>query len=190
MSDADTDSDEGTYAVVLDVLYHGRTDGGSSAYRDVPVAYAVNEADFTLYEFALAEDADIAIDDHVRVEPDFEDGIDRGHSVDYDDLTDGARSELDYVVAEIIEANEERFVGFFNDAGAVSLRQHQLDLLPGIGQKLRGKILDERRRKPFETFDELEERVSGLHDPEEIVEERVFEEITDDTLKYHLFTRS
>ncbi|GGL54772.1 DUF655 domain-containing protein [Halocalculus aciditolerans] len=190
MSETDTDSNSGTYAVILDVLHHGRSDAAGSAYRDVPVAYGVSEEDFTLYEFALAENTDISIGDHVQVEPSFDDGIDRGHSVDYDDLTDGARSELDYVVAEIIEDNEERFVNVFNEAGAVSLRQHQLDLLPGIGQKLRDKILDERRREPFESFEELEERVSGLHDPEEVIEERIFEEITDNTLKYHLFTRS
>lgn len=190
MSETDTDSDSGTFAVVLDVLHHGRTGGGSAAYRDVPVAYAVSEEDFTLYEFALSDDADISIDDRVQIEPKFEDGIERGHTVDYDDLTDGARSELDYVVAEIIEANEERFVDVFNKAGPISLRQHQLDLLPGIGQKLRGKILDERKRDPFESFDELEERVNGLHDPAEIIEERIFEEITDSTLKYHLFTKS
>ncbi|MFC7165660.1 DUF655 domain-containing protein [Halospeciosus flavus] len=187
--DESPDSDSERYAVVLDVLHHGRTDGVRSRF-DPPIAFAVDEEDFTLYEVSLADDADISIDDRIRVQPDFEEGVKRGHTVDYDDLTDGARSELDYVVEEIVEANERQFVDFYNDAQAVSLRQHQLDLVPGIGSTLRDKILDERKRGPFESFEDLDERVSGLHNPKEVVVERILSEIKDGDVKYHLFVRS
>jgi len=188
MSDTSSTDDE-EYAVVLDFLAHGRSNGRS--YGDGAVAYGVSTADFTLYELSLASDADISILDRVRVRPDFEDGIERGHTVEYDDLSDGARSELDYVVEDVVDGEEERFVGFYNDAQPISLRLHQLNLLPGIGDKLRDNILDERKRHgPFESFEDVGERVDGLHNPREVIVERILDEIRDDDLKYYNFANS
>lgn len=188
-SSADGDDDGAERAVVLDFLAHGRSDGRS--YGDGAVAYAVSTTDFTLYELSLAGDADISILDRVRVRPDFEAGIERGHTVKYDGLSDGARSELDYVVEDVVDANEQRFVDFYSDAQPISLRLHQLNLLPGIGDKLRDNILDERKRHgPFESFADVDERVDGLHNPREVVVERILEEIRDDDLKYYNFANS
>ncbi|MFW6384677.1 MAG: DUF655 domain-containing protein [Halodesulfurarchaeum sp.] len=189
MSD-DERQDEEEYGVVLDVLPHGRSDADEPQYRRSPVAYAVGEDTYALYELTLTEDADISIDDRIRIRPDFESGIDRGRQIEYDSITDGARSELEYVVAEIVEENEQRYVDVFNDAQPVTLRLHQLNLLPGIGDKLRDTILDERKRRPFESFDEVTDRVSGLHDPKGILVERILQEITEsEDLKYKLFVR-
>ncbi|MFC7175521.1 DUF655 domain-containing protein, partial [Halosegnis marinus] len=74
-------------------------------------------------------------------------------------------------------------------AQPITLRLHQLNLLPGIGKKLRNDILDERKRKPFESFEELTERVSGLHKPREVLAERIAEELREDDLKYRIFVR-
>ncbi|MFB6070595.1 MAG: DUF655 domain-containing protein [Halanaeroarchaeum sp.] len=192
MTDSDeSGSDDREDAVVLDVLAHGRSDADEPQYRRSPVAYAVGEDSFTLYELALADDADISIDDHVTIRPDFEAGIERGRQVNYDDITDGAKSELDYVVEEIVEANERQFVDFFNDAQPVTLRLHQLNILPGIGDKLRDTILDQRKREPFSSFEDLDRRIDGLHDPKGTVVERILEEIREgEDLKYRIFARS
>jgi len=192
MSDsAGSGAEDREVAVVLDILAHGRSDADEPQYRRSPVAYAVGEQRFGLFELTLAEDADIGIDDHITIRPDFDEGINRGHQIDYDGLTDGARSELEYVIEEIVEADESRFVDFFNEAQPVTLRLHQLTILPGIGDKLRDAILQERKRKPFETFEELEDRVSGLHDSMEIIVDRIRQELKEgDDLKYHLFVRS
>ena len=64
-----------------------------------------------------------------------------------------------------------------------------MNLLPGIGKKLRNTILDERKRKPFESFEDLHERVSGLHNPKEVLVDRIQEELRDDDLKYRIFVR-
>jgi putative nucleotide binding protein len=187
----DSSADGEVFAVVLDVLPHGRSDADSRQYRQNPVAFAMNEADFTLYEMTLDEGADISILDYVRIEPDFEDGIHRGHQIEYDDLSDGARSELEYVIDDLVDANEDRFVGFYNDAQPVTLRMHQLDLLPGIGDKLRDNIIDERKRRgPFDSFEDLEDRVDGLHNPQEKILERIKREVRGDDLKYRLFAHS
>jgi putative nucleotide binding protein len=114
-------------------------------------------------------------------------GVDSSRPVEFDALSNAARSELDYAIEATIDRDEGRFVGFYNDAQPITLRLHQLNLLPGIGKKLRNSVLDERKRKPFESFDDLEERVAGLHRPKEILIERIREELRDEDLKYRIF---
>ncbi|WP_129116440.1 DUF655 domain-containing protein [Halegenticoccus tardaugens] len=193
MTTAESDEaadDEPRYAVVLDYYPQGRPDDNRPQYKKRPLAYAIGETDFRLVELTFAEDADVGIDDRVVIEPASQrEGIERIRDVEYGDLSNNAVSELEYVVAEIIESDEERFVDFYNDAQPITLRLHQLNLLPGIGKKLRNNILDERKRRPFESFDDLEERVSGLHRPREVLAERIIEELRDEDLKYRTFVR-
>jgi putative nucleotide binding protein len=186
-SERDEESDVPT-AVVLDFLAHGRTEDDRPQYEKAPVLYALDESDFRLYEAIVADDANVSIGDRIPVDRSDE-RIERVSEVDYDDLPGGAQSELDYAVEELVDADEQRFVDFYNDAQPITLRLHQLNLLPGIGKKLRNAILDERKRGPFESFEELEERVSGLHNPREVIVERILEEIQEDDLKYQTFAR-
>ena len=191
----DSDSDGGRerpprYAVVLDYLPHGRSDDDRPQYEKSPVGYAVGESDFRLYELTFAEDADAGIDDRVVLSPESErEAVDRFREVEYDDLSNAAQSELEYVVEDVVDRDEDRFVSFYNDAQPITLRLHQLNLLPGIGKKLRNNILDQRKRQPFESFEDLEERVSGLHNPKEVLVERIVEELRDEDLKYKAFVR-
>jgi putative nucleotide binding protein len=187
MSDAESDdgaSAERSRAMVLDLLPNGRSDDDRPAHRKPPLAYALGESQFRLRELTLAEDADIGIGDRVPFDGD---GIESTREMTHADLSNAARSELEYAVGEIIDRDEARFVGFYDDAQPITLRLHQLNLLPGIGKKLRNSILDERKRAPFEGFDDLEERVAGLHRPKEILVERLIEELRDDDLKYRIF---
>jgi putative nucleotide binding protein len=48
-------------------------------------------------------------------------------------------------------------------------------------------VLDERKRAPFESFEELEERIAGLHDPKGVLVDRILEELRDEDLKYRTF---
>ncbi len=187
MSEADDETDV-RRAVVLDYLAHGLSDDGRPQYEKSPAGYALGVEDFRLYQVAFDEEERLTIGSEVVVEPrEHRDVVTNASRVDYEDLSSGAQSELEYVVADLVEANEERFVDFYNDAQPITLRLHQLNLLPGIGKKLRNGILDERKRKPFESFEELSERVSGLHDPDEILVDRIIEELRDDDLKYQTF---
>jgi putative nucleotide binding protein len=174
-------------AVVLDYLPHGRSDDDRPQYQKQPLGYAVSIEDFRLYELVLDADTDISIGDRIPLET--EGDIERFREVDYDDLSGGANSELDYAIGDIIDANEQRFVDFYNDAPPITTRLHALNLLPGIGKKLRNNILDQRKRRPFESFEDLEARVSGLHDPREVLIERILEEIKEEDLKYRTFAR-
>ena len=189
MSDDARDEDAGQrgQAIVLDFLPHGRTEDDRPQYQKQPLAYALGIAEFPLYELVVDSDADIAIGDRVDVYD--SELAQRVDEIDYDDLPSGAQSELEYAVEDLVYEEEQRFVDFYNDAQPITLRLHQLNLLPGIGKKLRNTILDERERQPFTSFDDLQSRVSGLHNPRETLVERILEELQEDDLKYRTFVR-
>lgn len=179
-------ADAGDRAVVLDHLPHGRPGDDRPQYQKPPLAYALRVSDLQLVDLTLNEDTDVSIGDTISLDPDAE-VVQRIREIDYDDLSQGAQNELEYAVDELVEANEGQFVDFYNDAQPITLRLHQLNLLPGIGKKLRNNILDARKRGPFEDFEDLTERVSGLHRPKEKLVERILEELREEDLKYKTF---
>ena len=186
MSDTERDASSGRTAVVLDYLAHGRTEDDRPQYQKQPLAYALDREDFRLYEVVVDDDSGVSIGDDL----DPEDGsFDHVGEVEYDELPGGAQSELEYVVEDIVDEETQRFVDFYNDAQPITLRLHQLNLLPGIGKKLRNSILDERKREPFDSFEDIETRVDGLHNPREVIVDRILEEIREDDLKYRTFAR-
>jgi len=183
------DNEPTTYAVVLDYFPHGRSDDNRPQYQKEPLAYALTEDSFDLLALTLTDEADINIVDRVAVDPPDDTAIDTVEEIEFDELSSSAVSELEYAIEAIIDDDEQRFVDFYNDAQPISLRLHQLNLLPGIGKKLRNKVIDERKRGPFESFEELSERVGGLHSPKEVIVDRIIEELRDDDLKYKIFVR-
>ncbi|MBX0293769.1 DUF655 domain-containing protein [Haloarcula nitratireducens] len=183
MTNTESGGDE-MVAAVLDLLPRGRSDDDRPQHQKEPLAFVLDIDEFYLYELVLDDDHDVSIGDRIDLT-----AFGRVNEIEYEDLPSSAQSELDYAVEEIVEADEKRFVDFYNDAQPITLRLHQLNLLPGIGKKLRNTILDERKRQPFESFEELEERVGGLHNPEEVLVERILEELREDDLKYRTFVR-
>jgi len=188
MSDSEREGEgNGDEAVVLDFLPHGRTADDRPQYEKEPLAYVLDVETFQLSELVVDGDAKVAIGDRIRVErnPD----VDSVRRTSYDDLPGGAQSELEYAVADLVETEEERFADFYNEAQPITLRLHQLDLLPGVGKKIRNGVLDERKRRPFDGFDDIETRVDGLHNPQDVLVERILEELREEDLKYRTFVR-
>jgi putative nucleotide binding protein len=60
----------------------------------------------------------------------------------------------------------------------------------GIGKKFCNGVFDERKREPFESFADLEARVDGLHNPDEVLVERILDELREADLKYRAFVRN
>lgn len=177
-------------AVILDYLPHGRPDDTRPQYQKASLAYALETESFELLEVTLAEDAEVSIVDRISIDDaDNAERIETVTPIEYDELSNSAVSELEYAVEAIIDADEQRFVDFYNHAQPISLRLHQLNLLPGIGKKLRNKIIDKRKRQPFESFADLADRVGGLHNPKDVIAERIMDELRDEDLKYKIFVR-
>ncbi|WP_137287600.1 DUF655 domain-containing protein [Halorussus salinisoli] len=175
-------------AVVLDYLPHGRADDDRPQHQKSALTYALGIEEFRLFEVTLEEDVSFTITDRLDADRS-NDLVASVREIEYEDLSGAAQSELEHAIRDVVESNDRRFVDFYNDAQPITLRLHQLNLLPGIGKKLRNNILEERKRKPFESFGDLEERVSGLHDPKEVLVERILEELREEDLKYRTFVR-
>jgi putative nucleotide binding protein len=65
---------------------------------------------------------------------------------------------------------------------------HALELVPGIGKKYMWQVINERTKKPFESFEDLQKRTE-LPSPAKLITKRVMEELEGDS-KYRLFTRA
>lgn len=174
------------YVIVLDFLPHGKP----SDRKAEPVAQGIGEKFLNLLEIAIKDGVTLKTDDRLYVGDDKRDQVKyiRGR-IGYDELTNYGKNAVVEVVTKLINADEKRFVNFFNKAGPVTTRLHSLELLPGIGKKHMWDIVGERRRKPFESFKELQERVPMLPDPKKMVIRRVVEDLEGKD-RYKLFVGS
>jgi putative nucleotide binding protein len=106
--------------------------------------------------------------------------------INYDTLTQTAKNELDHVVKDLIKDHEKKFIEFFNEAGPINMRRHQIELLPGIGQKHMWELLEQRKEKKFESFEDIRKRVKMLPDPEKVIMRRIISELKGED-KYKIF---
>ncbi|MGB9124895.1 MAG: DUF655 domain-containing protein, partial [Nitrosotalea sp.] len=107
--------------------------------------------------------------------------------LEHEQISSSAQSELNAVVEKIVMQNEKRFVDYLNNAQPLTPRIHALELIPGIGKTYMKTMLEEREKKKFTDFKDLQERV-GLKDPAKQIAKRIIEEITGET-RMSLFVR-
>lgn len=171
------------YIIVLDFLPHGKP----SDRKAEPLAQGIGEKFLNLLEIAIKEGTEVKTNDKIYVGDDKREQVKyiRGR-ITYAELTNYAKNTVEEIVTEIVKRDEKRFVNFFNKAGPVSTRMHSLELLPGVGKKHMWAIISDRRRKPYETFKELHERVPMLPDPQKMVIKRIMEDLEEKD-KYKLF---
>ncbi|HNT60864.1 MAG TPA: DUF655 domain-containing protein, partial [Candidatus Bilamarchaeaceae archaeon] len=129
------------YAWVVEYLPRGRAVGS----RQEPIVQLVGDQFFTLLEATVKPDANITVGSRIFVGKGDRAEVDRIKGrIEYSELTTGAKDIVPIVVRKIIEGREEIFIKFINKAGPISMRVHQLDLIPGIGKKNMELILKER----------------------------------------------
>ncbi|MBD3227222.1 MAG: DUF655 domain-containing protein [Candidatus Lokiarchaeota archaeon] len=179
------------HVIVLDYLPRGNVETRSKSFKTEPIIQSVGVDYFTLLELVPRRSykRKIAIKDKLYIGSGQREIVDhiKGR-ITYDDLTANARFELEETIARIIKENEEKFVNFFNNARPITTRMHQLELLPGIGKKIMWDIINERKRSKFKNFKELNERVSKLPDPQDMILKRILMELQGSD-KYYLFIR-
>lgn len=171
-------------AIVLDYLSRGY----SFSYTGEPIAQAIGTSYFTLLELVPRESVSLKLGQEVYIGAGERKKIKfiKGR-LTYEKLTNTAKTELPRAVEEIVLKNEKKFVEFFNKAGPISIRKHSLELLPSIGKEHAKHILEEREKKPFESFKDLSERVKLMPNPIRVIKDRVIEELQGES-KYFLFT--
>jgi len=108
--------------------------------------------------------------------------------VSVNELTQTAKNELPNMVMKIVKEHEKKFVDVFNNAGPLNIRQHTLELLPGIGKKHLEAILKARGEKKFESFADITARVSLMQDPAKLITDRIVNELQG-TERFYMFTK-
>lgn len=175
------------FVYVLDYLPTGRqTERG---YHREPLALAIGETELKLLELVPRPGAALVAGARVPLQPPAGTPPTIDHvrrRIGYDELTVAARTELAAALEKIVLADPPRYLRFFNESPSVSRRFHLLELLPGIGKKTMQAIVDERKRAPFASFAEMEERLH-LKSPEKLIVGRIEEELSGTADKYRLF---
>ncbi|MFT4303852.1 MAG: DUF655 domain-containing protein [Candidatus Woesearchaeota archaeon] len=175
-------------AIVIDFLPNGYPFDNRPAHMKTPVAQAIGKNHFVLLELVPKKGVFLQPYEEVYIGEGKRDKVHHiNGKIQYDKLTSTARSEVSYIIKELVEKNQNKFVDFFNKAQPLTTRMHQLELLPGLGKKHMWEILDERDIKPFESFEDVKNRVKLMPDPEKVVIKRILKEIEGEE-KHRLFT--
>ena len=174
-------------AVVLDFLPNGYPFDSRPSHKKTPIVQALGQKYFALLELVPKKDVFLQPYKEVYIGEGKRDEI---HHIigrlPVDRLTQTAKSELEFVIKDVIKKNEKQFVDFFNKASPLTTRMHQLELLPGLGKKHMWEILEERDVEEFKSFDDLKKRVKLMPDPEKAVIKRILLEIEGNE-KHRLF---
>ncbi len=172
-------------AIVLDYLEHGYP--FEQGTMKTPVVQALGMGHLTLLELIPKKGVQLQPCQNVYIGEGKRDEIHHiKGKIELEKLTATARNELPHVVDEVVKNNEKKFVDFFNKAQPLSMRMHQLELLPGLGKKHMWEVLEARKAKPFESFNDLKNRVKLIPDPKLMVVKRIILEI-EGKEKYKLF---
>jgi putative nucleotide binding protein len=173
------------YVRILDFLPKGKME--VAPHRRKPIAQAIGEKYFSLLEIIPRRDAMFEPGERVYIGEGIREKVDHiERRIKYDWLTPTGKSELVPVIEDIVRDNEKKFVEFYNKAGVITTRQHKLEILPRIGKRHRQDILEEREKKPFQSFEDMRKRVKNLPDPVKVITERIIEELKGNE-KYYLF---
>jgi len=172
-------------AYVLDFLLSGKSASG----RSEPLAQLIGEEWFTLLEVVPKPGVILKQGEKVYIGKAERDKIALIKTrITYSELTETGKKELPLMIATIVKEREAHFVNVFNVAGPLNIREHSLELLPGIGKKHLDAILKARNEKKFESFGDITARVSLMQDPAKLITDRIIEEL-EGTGRFYMFTK-
>jgi putative nucleotide binding protein len=166
-------------AIVLDFLPNGYPFDTRPSHKKSAIVQAIGKDHFVLLELVPKKEVFVQPYEEIYIGEEKRDKI---HHIigrlPLNKLTTTARAELEFVIKDIVEKNEAKFVEFFNKAQPLTTRMHQLELLPGVGKKHMWAIIDERDTKPFKSFNDIKTRVKLMPNPEKAVIKRVLAELS------------
>ena len=162
------------HAIILDYLPYGYP----LEKTMMPIAQAIGKKNFTLLQIVPRRGLSFELKEEVYI------GEGKREKVLYilgrlprEKLTESAKIQLQEFIEKAVGEDEKRFIEFFNKAQAMNTRLHQFELLPGFGKKHTKAILETRKEKPFESFEDIKARVHNIPDPKKAIEKRIFEEL-------------
>jgi len=174
--------------IVLDFLPNGYAFDKRPSHKKTPIIQALGTKHFSLLELVPKKGVFVQPYEEVYIGEGKREKI--HHIVGkliLDRLTETAKSELEFIVKDLIKKKEKEFVDFFNTAQSLSMRMHQIELLPGVGKKHMWEIIEARKEKPFESFEDIKKRVKLMPDPKKSIIKRIIQEILGKE-KHRIFT--
>jgi putative nucleotide binding protein len=173
--------------IVLDFLPHGYPFDTRPMHQKTAIVQAIGRERFTMLELVPKKDMFLQPLDEVYIGEGKREKI---HHIigklSLSRLTQTARVNLENIVDDIVKRNEKRYVDFFNKAGPINTRRHQIELLPGVGKKHMWEILEAREEKEFESFEDIKNRVKLMPSPHKLIVKRILAELNEED-KYKLF---
>ena len=164
--------------IVLDFLSNGYPFDTRPSHKKTAIVQAIGKEHIVLLELVPKKDIFLQPLEEVYIGEGKRDKI---HHIKgrlpFDQLTATARSELIHTARELVEKHQARFVEFFNNAQPLTTRMHQLELLPGLGKKHMLEVLEARKEKSFESFDDIKKRVKLMPDIPSIITKRIIAEL-------------
>lgn len=164
------------YAIILEYLPNGYP----LEKKMMPIAQAIGKTNLTLLELVPRRGVELQVGEEVYIGQGKRDKIyyilGRLHK---EKLTESGKNQLQEFIEKIVKEKEQEYVDFFNNSEAINKRIHQIELLPGMGKKHMKEILEKRKEKPFESFEDMKNRIQNLPDPEKAIEKRILHELTE-----------
>lgn len=177
-------------AIVLDVLSSENIRRRDIAKGEIRVQ-VIGTTWFTLLEVTPDPEKErIMVQEHITLNRDEASKISKiVGRIEFQRLSNLGERGLDRAIDDILSMEEKRFITWINQAGAISIRLHKLQLIKGIGPKFMKSIITERKLIPFTSYSDFEDRTK-IKDIKNLLKQRIVEEIKGETIKYYLFTRA
>ncbi len=161
-------------AIILDYLPNGYP----LERKMMPIAQAIGKKNLILLELVPRRGVSLDVGEEVYI------GEGKRDKVYYilgrlhrEKLTESAKNQLQELIEKIVKEREKEFVDFFNKSDAINKRLHQIELLPGFGKRHMQEILNQRKEKEFESFEDMKNRIQNLPDPEKAIQKRILTEL-------------
>src|SRR3989338_2711302 len=136
------------FAIILDFLPNGYPFDKRPIHKKTAIAQAIGKEHLALLELIPKKDIFLQPHEEVYIGEGKRDHIHHiQNRITPDKLTTTGRQELEHILDELVQKNEQKYVEFFNKAGPINMRRHQLELIPGIGKKHLFEMLDARKEK-------------------------------------------
>lgn len=188
------------WILVLDYLPLGRITDNRPIYQKKPLIHALGEKKLVLLELIPMEGKIPPTGARIHIGNEDNEYIQRVKSrINYSELSQNAKDMMPIILRRYVNANEQRFIEFFNkaewfpipwgyftDKRALWTCSSPLQYFTGIGYKRTEYIINEAKKRPFNSFADLSFRIYRLPNPISMVVYRIIEEIQGGQ-KYYFF---
>ncbi len=173
-------------SIVIDFYPQGKSLSRRPSEDYNPQAVVVTVDSFQFFDIFLIVGLKLSIKDSLMLNTKNR-NILRLNQIRYSQLSHSALEVLPSIINQIVDTFESRYVSFLNQAHPLTTQMHQLQLLPGIGQKRMWAILEARKKASFTSFIDFTRR-TGISDPMSLFSSRILMEL-ESSQKYFLFTK-